>query len=138
MEIVGLKQALPDHVNNIVAKFVGTKPLRYMNFDFIGEIYDLNIDYIYDYLWSIKVDEDYVFENYKYHKLFHESVLLSCRNCRRCHKNKRKRGSYCFTCYRIENPHLDGCYCAGHFIDGGCMYCRDVGAGESPVNSDSD
>ena len=66
MEIVGLKQALPDHVNNIVAKFVGTKPLRYMNFDFIGEIYDLNIDYIYDYLWSIKVDEDYVFEHYKH------------------------------------------------------------------------
>ena len=76
-----------------------------------------------------KVDEDYIFEHHRRCYQFHERVLRSRRNCILCYKNKVKTYSFfCYTCYQIEMDPEDG-----------CIYCRDVGVGESPLNdSDSD
>ena len=132
MEIVALKQQVNDDNNKLINEFVGIKPIRYMNFEFIEEITLLKRVHESCYLWAHKIDEYYAITHSEDYMLFHEQTLIRYLNCRRCQKNKRKIDSYCVACYRIENTHLDGCYCAGHFIEGGCIYCSGVGAGESP------
>jgi len=102
MEIVGLKQKVDTDINKLIAKFVGVKVRK-----FIEEIDNIMLDYL-KYLYGFKVDEDYIIEHFdeqwyiRKNMLFRTRVLLSCKNCVRCRKNKRKMNLHCYTCDRVE------------------------------------
>ena len=113
MEIVGLKDFVPDDVNKLIFKFVGLEPR-----EFVKEI-DFHIKNYRKYLWDMKLDEDELNkcdnDNNNYW-LFHEHILM---------KSKREPEA--------------GCWCTGIFIeDGLCILCNTQEAYNIDTTSDTD
>ena len=99
IQILGLKHAVPDNVNNLIFKFVGIKPRK-----FIEELDFLMLDYLVELCRRYGIDEDYVIEHSDdiAYLLFHRWVPLRG-NCRNCFKNKRNKTTlYCNKCDIIE------------------------------------
>ena len=91
-----------------------------MSFNFVEETTLLKRVYQGCYLWSHRIDAYYAMKYNELYNQFHEQTLNRYGKCQRCHNNKKKRSSYCYTCAHIEygdDDHEDGCYCAGHFIE---------------------